>query len=1057
MGDRQAPGGDVHSVPVDILAALAYLHWYRFQALPAGHDQKDLRRALFFFSALSDQAPERVPLQIRSALSATQTEPADMEDRLTAHSGRVFGEYQPSGRPEAVDAAIASSRDEAATAPSDPHRSEQIAMICSRLVAGFKRTGDIADLDVAIDAIQKALDLGVMGNSDRAGVLSDLAASLSIRHEQTGNRVDLDTAINAAQEAVDLTPRGMSDRPGYLSNLGSFRLTRFEASGDRADLDAAINAGQEAVDLTTKADGRRAGRLSNLGNALGVRSEVTGNDGDLDAAITAQQEAVDVALANHHDLLRWLSNLGSSLLTRFHRLGKAADLDDGIDRLQQAQAIAVTSTGPDRAACLVNLATALLTRFLRAGDDTDLDTAVNAGHQAMSTMPTSSPDRARIPEILASCLLTRFERRGVAKDLDDAIDSNRQAVAATEPSSPAFPERLSNLGNSLRVRFEANGQAADLYAAISAGQQAVDATPPGHPNRAGYLSNLGAALGDRFRLTGECAHLDAAIHVGQQAVDATPPGHPNLALYLSGLGTSLLLGFERACPNGDLDKALQCWQQASQISTGTPSIRLDAAQRWGAVAADYGRMSTACQGYEVAVGLLPEVAWHGLDRTTREEQLSRWAGLAADAAACMIQDGRPTLAVELLEQGRSVLWTQALNLRSDLTQLAEIAPELASRLDSIRAILDSPIAQATALVPERAGDLVSADDLISPEQDAIDQRRRLSWQWDEVVAQVRDLDGFEHFLAAIPYPELASAVAGGPVVIVNASRHGCHALIVAARSEAPRVVGLPGLSMRAAADQANKMLAALAGTGDRNRSFRDREKDRYAILDVLDWLWETIAEPVLAALGHTTSARADEPWPRIWWCPTGPLTVLPIHAAGRHPRLRTADRGEDCVLDRVISSYTLSLTALARAHEAVPPIPVRHLTGLQASGMSPRRGLACCLLIWRAGNSSPRGCSTAGGSWPGRCGRATSRCHQEPRCKGFSPSTRSASPACTRRLSIFAVSSEHSDPSESCRSTLMLATAFASSSQESSVTLTATGGRSGPNDRATGPRAVQLG
>ena len=28
--------------------------------------------------------------------------------------------------------------------------------------------------------------------------------------------------------------------------------------------------------------------------------------------------------------------------------------------------------------------------------------------------------------------------------------------------------------------------------------------------------------------------------------------------------------------------------------------------------------------------------------------------------------------------------------------------------------------------------------------------------------------------------------------------------------------------------------------------------------------------------------------------------------------------------------------------------------------MSPGRGLACCLLIWRAGNSSPLGCSTAG-------------------------------------------------------------------------------------------------
>lgn len=53
----------------------------------------------------------------------------------------------------------------------------------------------------------------------------------------------------------------------------------------------------------------------------------------------------------------------------------------------------------------------------------------------------------------------------------------------------------------------------------------------------------------------------------------------------------------------------------------------------------------------------------------------------------------------------------------------------------------------------------------------------------------------------------------------------------------------------------------------------------------------------------------------MWWCPTGPLTLLPIHAAGDH---RTP--GES-VLDRVISSYTPTLRALleARKERANPP------------------------------------------------------------------------------------------------------------------------------------------
>ncbi|KAH6888939.1 CHAT domain-containing protein, partial [Coprinopsis sp. MPI-PUGE-AT-0042] len=41
--------------------------------------------------------------------------------------------------------------------------------------------------------------------------------------------------------------------------------------------------------------------------------------------------------------------------------------------------------------------------------------------------------------------------------------------------------------------------------------------------------------------------------------------------------------------------------------------------------------------------------------------------------------------------------------------------------------------------------------------------------------------------------------------------------------------------------------------------------------------------------------------PRIWWCPTGPLSFLPIHAAGTH---------SDRVLDYAVSSYIPTITAL---------------------------------------------------------------------------------------------------------------------------------------------------
>src|SRR4029077_16542650 len=77
----------------------------------------------------------------------------------------------------------------------------------------------------------------------------------------------------------------------------------------------------------------------------------------------------------------------------------------------------------------------------------------------------------------------------------------------------------------------------------------------------------------------------------------------------------------------------------------------------------------------------------------------------------------------------------------------------------------------------------------------------------------------------------------------------------------------------------------------------------YHMVPVLEWLWDVAARPSLEALGFDT-AVSDNNWPHVWWVPTGPLSHLPLHAAGRY---------EDCtetVLDRVMSSYSLSVKAL---------------------------------------------------------------------------------------------------------------------------------------------------
>src|SRR5262249_55663217 len=141
------------------------------------------------------------------------------------------------------------------------------------------------------------------------------------------------------------------------------------------------------------------------------------------------------------------------------------------------------------------------------------------------------------------------------------------------------------------------------------------------------------------------------------------------------------------------------------------------------------------------------------------------------------------------------------------------------------------------------------------------------------------------------------------------------------------VVPLNRLTLSDAVDRTNAHLVALqrAEAGDEKEASEQLTRTCTA---TLDWLWHAVAEPVLAALG-STAAPGGAPWPRLWGYATGPLTLLPLHAAA------SAD-GSAAVLDRAVSSYTPTLAALLRAGSGARPSDER----LLAVGMPTTAGAA---------------------------------------------------------------------------------------------------------------------
>ncbi|WP_232794151.1 MULTISPECIES: CHAT domain-containing tetratricopeptide repeat protein [Pseudofrankia] len=707
--------------------------------------------------------------------------------------------------------------------------------------------------DAVPDEVRAYFDEQRHGATDTPQLLSDRAVDLMEATMRTGDPSALDGAIDLFRQALDAVPGDHPDRAAMLSNVTNALLTRFERTGELADLDAAIEAGQTAADAVSPDDLNRAVLQSTFGGAL------------------------------------W---------TRFRQGGVLADLDNAIEAFRVAVE-ATPSDHPNLAAILANLGTALHTRFQWTGELADLEAAIEAGQITVDATHIDHPSRGQRLDHFSVVLQTRFGHHGDLADLDAAIEAGQAAVETTPPDHPRRAAMLSNLGIALRTRFERGGQPADLDGAIEAGQGAVDTTPPDHPDRAAMLSNLGVALRTRFEQGGRQADLDDAIQAAQAAVAATPPDHPDRAGRLSNLADSLQTRFERGGRPADLDAAIDAYQAAAETLGAPPRIRAGAARGWGLAAAGGGRWSEAMTGFTTAIELLGQVAPRRLARRDQEHLLAELAGLGADAAACCLRVGLVERAVELFEQGRGVLLGQALDTRTDLTALAERHPELAASFTNLRDVLDRADDQAGPGRTEPGE---------GPSAPTGTERRAAGVAFDDLIANIRGLDGFERFLRPPPAAELLVTASNGPVVIVAVSEFGSYALLLTGGGV--DAVRLAGLTPQTVYDQVVALLAALDGQASSRVAAQER------IGEILGWLWDVLAGPVLDRLGIVGPPGDGGRWPRLWWCTSDLLSFLPVHAAGYHRA--PSGLAAATVLDRVISSYTPTVRALAHARAASP-------------------------------------------------------------------------------------------------------------------------------------------
>ncbi|MEU0884328.1 CHAT domain-containing protein [Lentzea sp. NPDC005914] len=669
--------------------------------------------------------------------------------------------------------------------------------------------------------------------------LSALGVAYRLLYDRTGADSHLDRAVEFCAEGDAST------------HLAIALARRFERDSDLVDLDRAW----ALVRPGTPVDAESAADVVGL---LLLRYRHRGDRSSLDHAVTLAKDTL-ARLPDHHPRRHGLHlALAAALHLRYLGMGAEDDLNQATKNGTWAhRARPANSTDPDSGVILAEIH---LTRYARNGVGDDLDLAARLTTEAGERCP---PEWAAVS---AGVHHARYLATQDRAEIDRAVELGGQAVRTTRAGHASLPDRQAKLALHYRIR-EADG---DLDKATALAADAVAATGVEHVDLPDRLAVLADAYLAQFRTGPVDALLSTAVAASRRAWELVrdDPQHPRRIRRAGELARCLLAAADSGAPvPADTVRALA--DEVFVAPPASPHDQVAAQHAVGELLLAIGEPDLAVPVLDAAIRLLPSLPPREADWVDRQHRLGTQSGLvqAVVTAHCAAAD--PAGAVTVAELGRGVLLAAEAGIRVDLAQLRSARSQLADRFEWVCERLNTPDFPAS-------------------------ERKRWWRNYDELLAEIRDLPGFSDFLAEPSERSLRPEA--GTAVLVSAHRRGGHAVLVHPDAE-PVVVDLPDLV------GVETRVAALLNVVQDN-SLAKQMRRRPVLFDTLAWLWDAVVGPVVSEL----------PSARVWWVPTGVLGLLPLHAAGH--------QGQPGALDLVVSSYAPSLRVL-RAARSRPPVRER--------------------------------------------------------------------------------------------------------------------------------------
>ena len=552
-----------------------------------------------------------------------------------------------------------------------------------------------------------------------------------------------------------------------------------------------------------------------------------------------------------------------------------------------------------------------------------LEDAIHRIHTFVPCLPDEV--RTRLAEVLDSLMKQRFDYFGVTGN-SDGIPPPQTNPYFDVRTTLAFGRQAVSQRNEIMDHLMEvttailNGELTDVNAAVERSRKLLPLQKPSDQwtSSSGITMMFARVLLEAYQCTHRSNYLDEAIATCRYLHNMSA-AEGTWVRFQSGLTLwhSLITRLKSSFDQEDFEELMRLLPELANDDSSEVFGRVMISFFWAGLAQINMHPSVSI-AYETAMSLLQEALVFCPTLQTQHLRLAQafkqreTLPSSSDYVSYLIQNGHLKPAVETLEQGRTLIWSEMRGLRTSTDRLRAADPTLAEKLANINQRLES-VAMSVVQSDDNEmgrGGTGSGSRECSIGRLVLTQRRLLE-ERKSLISHIQSLPGFEHFLKPPSFDFLNCVTSHGPVIIVNQtqadvpkasiSQFPSH-IILLLKDSLPFIISTPS-SFR---DRANQLENDLLRV--RKDKGLDSEDYGRTLASVLADLYELVGKSVIDRLRKFKVPEKS----RVWWCPTGAFCSLPLHAMGPIP----SDDGKKLYFsDLYIPSYTPSLSALIESRK----------------------------------------------------------------------------------------------------------------------------------------------